>query len=168
MCPTLLHPLEAPDLGATVGLPPPGGADGVEGIDLLVLRLDEVAQAFASDTGVVTDWSSDAERDPTGLPPALSALVFDTLCAALDNVAHHSHAQGVVARLRHSGSDLSLLVRDDGRGAPPSAFTREAHTTLSQLRARADLLGGWLQIDSQLGQGTQLILSLPLPFKRSR
>ncbi|MEY2844116.1 MAG: hypothetical protein RI920_2153 [Pseudomonadota bacterium] len=128
-------------------------------------RLGLALQDFASATGVQVDWLADT---PEAWTPsdALADLLADTLGAALSNVDRHGHARHVLARVRASSSDLSLLVRDDGRGAPPSAFAPQAGASLSKLRERADRLGGWLQIDSQMGQGTQLILSLPLPFTK--
>ena len=60
------------------------------------------------------------------------------------------------------GADLTLLVKDNGKGAPPSAFERSNAFGVMGMRERAGHHGGWLQIDSEPGQGTQVILSMPL------
>jgi len=153
MCPAVLPP-------PTTELPArPSG---------LGARLAAAVQGFRERTGVEADCSSDTVLAADALPAAgpLSELVLDTLAAALHNVARHSGAQHVLTRVRSSASDVSLLVRDDGQGAPLSVFVGNSRTTLARLRERADALGGWLQIDSQPGQGTQIILSLPVPFAR--
>lgn len=155
MCPAVL-----PATPSALPAEPPSRAAG------LGTRLAATLQAFGEHTGVHTDWAIDTQGPADALPPnsPLGELVLDTLQAALTNVARHSRAHQVLTRVRSSGSDLSLLVRDDGQGAPLSAFAPDGRTTLARLRARADQLGGWLQIDSHPGQGTQIILSLPLPF----
>jgi nitrate/nitrite-specific signal transduction histidine kinase len=55
-----------------------------------------------------------------------------------------------------------LLVRDNGRGAPPSAFERADALGMAHVRERAAQLGGWLYVESQPGLGTKVILTLPL------
>jgi signal transduction histidine kinase len=119
---------------------------------------------FADATGVDAQWLTDA-NGPWNPAEPQAELLRDVLEAALNNAHTHGRARQLTARVRATASDLSLLVRDDGRGAPPSAFTQAEGATLARLRARADAQGGWLQIDSQPGQGTQLILSLPVPFR---
>jgi signal transduction histidine kinase len=127
-------------------------------------RMALAVHQFADATGVDAQWLMDASG-PWSPDEAQSELMRDVLAAALANAHAHGRARQLTARVRATASDLSLLVRDDGRGAPPSAFTQAPGATLARLRARADAQGGWLQIDSQPGQGTQLILSLPALFR---
>ena len=65
-------------------------------------------------------------------------------------------------RIRATSGELTLLVRDNGKGAPPSAFESHDAFGVMGMRERAGHFGGWVQIDSQPGQGTQVILSMPL------
>jgi signal transduction histidine kinase len=127
-------------------------------------RLALAVHQFADTTGVDAQWLMDTNGPWSPAEPQAD-LMFDVLEAALHNAHGHGRARQVTARVRATASDLSLLVRDDGRGAPPSAFLQTEGSSLARLRARADAQGGWLQIDSQPGQGTQLILSLPVPFR---
>jgi signal transduction histidine kinase len=87
------------------------------------------------------------------------ASIFDQL---LDNIMRHARPTEVALRVSAHASDLTLVVKDNGCGAPPSAFDRfDAHGVFD-MRERASQLGGWLHIDSKLGVGTQVILTLPL------
>jgi signal transduction histidine kinase len=150
MCPALVTP------SLLDNMPPPTS---------VWARMAMAVQHFSDASGVQTQWLADTP-DPWNPSETQAELLMDVLDAALDNTTRHGRAHQLLARVRASSSDLSLLVRDDGRGAPPSAFARPGGASLSRLRERADRLGGWLQIDSQPGQGTQLILSLPVPFRR--
>lgn len=91
-----------------------------------------------------------------------ASAIFAIFGEMLGNVARHAQAAEVLIRVRATPGDLTLLVRDKGRGAPPSAFEGPDARGVAAMRERAALHGGWLQIDSQPGQGTQVILSMPL------
>ncbi len=99
-----------------------------------------------------------------GVPGPAAALVADIAVIVQEmmlNVARHADVHEVQVRVRASHSDLTVLLKDEGRGAPPSAFERTNLGGVALMRERARRLGGWLHISSQPGQGTQLILSLP-------
>ena len=63
----------------------------------------------------------------------------------------------MAGRLRH----IALSVQDDGAGF--SADRRQGHG-LDNMRARAQTIGGELQIESAPGCGTRVILTLPSPL----
>ena len=63
---------------------------------------------------------------------------------------------------RRGGVDVS--VRDNGCGFDPQQLgpvDRDGHFGLRQMRERIVELGGTLDIHSAIGQGTELIISLP-------
>lgn len=100
-----------------------------------------------------------------GLPPPEGDRAMAICCIfdeMLGNVARHAQANEVTIRVRGAPGDLTLLVKDNGKGAPPSTFERADALGVMGMRERARDHGGWLQIDSEPGQGTQVILSMPL------
>lgn len=103
--------------------------------------------------------------------PEPQAPIAALLCTAFEemllNVVQHARATEVLVRLRATPIDITLLVKDNGRGAPPSAFDQHGAGGVIAMRRTASRLGGWLQIDSQPGGGTQLILSLPMSGRPS-
>lgn len=118
-------------------------------------------QALGERMGLSCQCGQDIADDVPGPAPSLVADMALIVQEMLLNVARHAHANVVQVRIRASHSDLSVLVKDNGRGAPPSAFDRPDVGGVALMRERAQRLGGWLHISSHLGQGTQLILSLP-------
>lgn len=124
--------------------------------------LAEQLRGFEADAPLRCTVSIDV---PAGLPAPDGVFAQDVrwvLAQMLDNVVRHAHATEVLVRVRASYGDLSVLVRDNGRGAPPSTFERPCARGVQGMRERAAVHGGWLQIDSDPGRGTQLILSMPL------
>ena len=129
--------------------------------------LEWQAQEFMDSSELACTWSIDiAPHLPAPEGPMVNA-VFRIFQEMLSNVARHAHAQHVDIRVRAEDSDITILVKDDGRGAPPSAFDAPDAYGVMGMRERAGHFGGWLDIHSQVGSGTMLILTMPLhPYQR--
>jgi signal transduction histidine kinase len=82
--------------------------------------------------------------------------VLAVLGEALSNAARHAESTAVDVVLG-VGDDIRLLVRDNGRGVPEGAL----ESGLSNMRQRADRLGGRCVIESSPGQGTTVEWSVP-------
>jgi signal transduction histidine kinase len=107
-------------------------------------------------------WSIDIAPNLPAPDGDQATAIFRIFQEMLSNVARHAQAGEVTIRVRATPGDLTLLVKDDGKGAPPSAFERADAYGVMGMRERAGHHGGWLQITSEPGQGTQVILSMPL------
>ena len=97
--------------------------------------------------------------------PALTDVkatgLFRILQEALTNVMRHAQAHTVDVRLALEDGWLCLTVSDDGRGFIP-APGRPSSFGLVGMRERVLMLGGSLQLDSRLGEGTTLNVRIPL------
>jgi signal transduction histidine kinase len=74
---------------------------------------------------------------------------------ALTNARRHSGARKVLVSLRVEGDDLVVEVSDDGQGIDPEAH---AGIGLRSMRERTAALGGTLEVESNLGEGTRVRL----------
>lgn len=92
------------------------------------------------------------------LPDATAAHLLAVLREALSNAVRHAHASGVTVRVE-AGDDLLLEVTDNGRGLDP-AVTRSSG--LTNMRRRADRLGGTFEITARPVGGTRLRWRIPL------
>jgi nitrate/nitrite-specific signal transduction histidine kinase len=64
-----------------------------------------------------------------------------------------------------------LRVRDDGKGIDPKVLTQDGqagHYGLHGMRERAKLVGGRLDVWSELDSGTEVELSIPATIAYSR
>jgi signal transduction histidine kinase len=86
--------------------------------------------------------------------------ILRVLQEALTNARRHSGAGNVKVRLSEDGNELVVDVDDDGRGFEPGM---RPGVGLASMRERAATLGGKLEIDSHVGQGTRVRLRVPLP-----
>jgi signal transduction histidine kinase len=57
---------------------------------------------------------------------------------------------------------LTLEITDDGKGIEPEMLAKPKAFGIKGLQERARTVGGWLDISSRPGQGTSVILSVPL------
>ena len=117
---------------------------------------------FIDSSELACQWSIDIAPGLEAPQAGHATAIFRIFQEMLSNVARHAQASEVTIRVRATPGDLTLLVKDNGKGAPPSAFERADAYGVMGMRERAGHHGGWLQIDSQPGQGTQVILSMPL------
>lgn len=92
--------------------------------------------------------------------------VYWIIRAALNNVRDHAHARHCTIQLTKQDSALEILIRDDGRGAAiderrPAPVPLRRRMGLPSMRARAERLGGYMQVMS-VGRGTQVQVIIPL------
>jgi PAS domain S-box-containing protein len=78
---------------------------------------------------------------------------------ALTNARRHSGALNVIVTLKVEEEDMVAEVSDDGRGLGPGAAPGVG---LKSMRERAAILGGKLEIESAVGQGTRVRLRVPV------
>ena len=101
---------------------------------------------------------------PDNLPALSDAKaigLFRILQEALTNVMRHAQAHTVELTLAVEGTDLRLTISDDGVGfVQPEG--RAVSFGLVGMRERVLIMGGQLSLDSELGEGTTLSVTVPL------
>ncbi|MBC8041442.1 MAG: ATP-binding protein [Opitutaceae bacterium] len=102
------------------------------------------------------DEDAEARLDLSQMPDALQILR-----EAVSNALRHGAASRVTIRLHRDGERLALLVQDDGVGFDLAARPSDGHG-LVNFRARAESLGADFRLDSQPGNGTRVVLTLPI------
>ena len=87
--------------------------------------------------------------------------IFRVLQETLANAAKHAAPNRISVFLKSSLDRVQLVVKDDGAGFEQS-LTKAGHYGLSNMRERANKVGGQVVITSVIGQGTQSDFSLPV------
>jgi signal transduction histidine kinase len=100
------------------------------------------------------------------LPTAYELPLFRIIQQGLNNIGQHARASSALVRLAvdADGGGVTVSVRDNGRGFDPSQLgpaNRAGHFGLRQMRERILDLGGTLDVHSAIGQGTELLITLP-------
>lgn len=126
----------------------------------LVAAVRWLAESFERRTHVPVRLST--SRETMDIPPALQLVAYRTAQEALTNVHKHAQAGRVHIDLSDHEGVLTLEVSDDGRGIAPEMLKKPRSFGLKGLQERARRADGWLDISSRPGQGTSVIMSLPL------
>jgi PAS domain S-box-containing protein len=124
--------------------------------------LEWQAQEFIDSSDLKCHWSMDITPGLKAPEGPMATAVFRIFQELLSNVARHAHASEVHIRISAHASDITVVVQDNGKGAPPSAFESSDAYGVMGMRERAGHFGGWLHIDSQMGLGTKVILTIPM------
>jgi signal transduction histidine kinase len=97
-------------------------------------------------------------RAETRLPAPVEVAAYYVVSEALTNTAKHGHASAVHVAVEARDGVLELSIRDNGRGgADPTRGSG-----LIGLTDRVDALGGTIEVASPLGEGTTLLVTLPI------
>jgi signal transduction histidine kinase len=92
------------------------------------------------------------------LPERVEVAAYYVVSEALTNAAKHAHASVVNVEIATHDAILRLAIRDDGiGGADPGQGSG-----LLGLSDRIEALGGTLQVTSPAGNGTTLLVEIPL------
>lgn len=115
----------------------------------------------ATNTKVVFSFQGDEKR----LTPSVELALYRIVQEALSNVARHAQASQAFLRVNYGTDGLTLEIRDNGVGfqvpESPGEFAPSGHFGLLGLYERAELIGASLNINSETGKGTNLIIKLP-------
>ncbi|HKY19617.1 MAG TPA: sensor histidine kinase [Vicinamibacterales bacterium] len=88
--------------------------------------------------------------------------LYRILQEALTNVVRHAHAGAVRISLRERYKELTLIVRDNGRGITKAELASVESIGLLGMTERARMLGGQVTITGTPGRGTTVTVQVPV------
>lgn len=110
--------------------------------------------------GIVFDIKVDDEASAR-LSPEQVTESLQIAREAVSNAIRHGGASAIMLRLHQSDREICLLVQDNGTGFDASR-RREGGHGLGNMEARAIRVGARTAITSRPGEGTRVVVTLPL------
>jgi signal transduction histidine kinase len=95
---------------------------------------------------------------PERMPELVESTGYFVASECLANIARHSQARQAWLRAEREGETLRLTVRDNGRGGADHS----AGSGIRGLADRVEAIGGTLELRSPHGEGTTIVVTLPL------
>lgn len=126
----------------------------------LAAAVDWLASGFERRTGIRTVLR--VGQPDHALPKTVQLTAYRTAQEALTNIAKHARCDLVTIDLTDSGNVLTLEISDNGQGISAKEQGKAKAYGLKGLQERAKSVGGWLDISTNVGKGTSIILSVPL------
>ncbi len=120
-------------------------------------HLEDYVAAFSRTSGIPTNLILD---DDAHLSPDAEVQLLRVVQEALTNVRKHSGAERATVHLMGGSELVRVVVEDDGAGFDLS-LTRPDGFGLTSMRDRAESVAGQLDIQSQPGRGTRVVVQFP-------
>ena len=99
------------------------------------------------------------------LPPETQLVLFRIVQESINNVHRHSGASEASITVECQGAEIRVTISDNGKGfklpRQLSEFAGQGKLGLTGMEERVQLIGGELEVSSQEGKGTTIIVKAP-------
>ncbi len=124
--------------------------------------LEWYAGRLARRSGIVCDCAIGAAPTDAELGDKRVLMIFRIVQEALTNVERHAQAKQVSVRVDRCANALTVTVADDGAGCDPAQGFRAGAMGWFGMVERARQENAMVTITSRPGQGTVLVLAIPM------
>jgi len=132
--------------------------------------LKSLAQQIQQQHGIVIDFQDDGQIEP--LTGDQRLILFQVIRELLNNIVKHARVQNAKVIINRHGDRVQIEVSDQGVGFDVSKTYPVSDESngfgLFSIRERMKHLGGNLEINSQPGRGTRVVLTLDLQGMNER
>lgn len=138
--------------------------------DLRPIAVDEVGLFEATKslcTQLQQNWSLSIQMNvdntvaSNSIAPAKQVALYRLIQEILNNIKKHAKAKHIQIDVLHHDEELQITVTDDGVGFDPN-YIPAGHYGIVGMKERAQYLGGTLEIDSIIGQGSKFKIRVPV------
>lgn len=135
------------------------------GAHSLAEAIPQLLEEWSLRTGII--FESHISIGDRRFSPVIETTLFRVLQEAILNIVKHAGAVRAGVMLQVNDRVVSLTIEDDGIGFRPSdeieAFSRDAGAQgLRGVQERLGLVGGTLEVESEPGSGTTVLIHVPV------
>ena len=134
------------------------GAAPLDGVDLASTALKNAATRVESDHQVPVEVITVGDHPVDDASKALVGAASE----AMVNAAKHSGADRMSLYFEANDDELSVFVTDQGKGFDPEAVPADRKGIAESIRSRVERAGGSVEIASEPGEGTEVVLRMPV------
>lgn len=135
------------------------GAAPLDGVDMVSTALRQAAARVEADHGVRVEVVTVGDHVLDGRGRALVGAASE----ALVNAAKHSGADWVSLFFEAEDGQLQVYVTDQGNGFDATAVPPDRKGIDQSIRSRMESVGGSVEIASEPGEGTEVMLRMSVP-----
>ncbi len=132
----------------------------------LVPTIERYVDNFIEETGINVELM--VLNKDMDIGSIVEIACFRIIQEALNNILKHSKAQDVLIKIEQTQDKLYIVIKDNGVGFDKDKLKAKLGDSgfgLIGMKERAELLNGKLEILSNIGEGTRIILTIPLERK---
>jgi signal transduction histidine kinase len=132
----------------------------------LEAAIDWLVEQIQKQHNILIEFGDDGQPKPMDV--SFRVLIFQAIRELLFNIVKHARAKHAKVFIRRDGDDIRIDIEDDGLGFDTSAINSGVGRTkgfgLFSIRERLSHLGGYLEVDSELGKGSRITMVSPMKF----
>jgi ligand-binding sensor domain-containing protein/two-component sensor histidine kinase len=99
---------------------------------------------------------------PYPLPKSIEENLIKICQEAVSNAVKHGKANYIEIELMYDPELIELRICDDGSGFDINMVNKKGHYGITGMRERAAVIGGTINISSQIDVGTQIVVEIPV------
>jgi len=131
----------------------------------LIPTLQRYIHTFQEESKIAVNFKTKGVYED--IRPIISLTVFRLVQEAINNIKKHANATNVSINLEFLENELNLNILDDGNGFDTEELNIKKEDInsgfgLYSMRERVELLKGKFEVDSTIGKGTRLSITVPL------
>lgn len=127
-------------------------------------NLKQYAKDFERQYGIATEVTTGETVSTDPFEPDTGVQTLRVIQEAMSNARKHGQARTIGIRIENEGMTARITVSDDGQGMTPGTDNGPAagHFGITFMRERMAEVGGSLDVSSQPGEGTRVVLRVPI------
>ncbi len=133
----------------------------------LVVALEWRLEKFSEETGIKTSYEHNA--DAVELRNEQEVILFRSVDEILKNIIKHAEANIVLITAQATRYAFMVKIQDNGSGFDTTILKPQQRKTgsfgLFSIKERIEYLGGVLDIQSEIGNGTTVTLNVPVSLE---
>ncbi len=133
----------------------------LDGLDRVSTALKQAATRIEADHQIPIDVVAVGDH-PVDEP---SKALVSAASEALVNAAKHSGSDRLSLYFEAEDQELSVFITDQGKGFDPAAIPADRKGIAQSIKARVVRAGGTVEINSEPGEGTEVVLRMPVAAK---
>ena len=126
----------------------------------LIAAMEWQSEEFQKRSEITTNFHSNVSQ--ITISPELATGLFRIYQESLTNILRHAEAEEVNSYLKLNNDSIELVIKDNGKGFIMENIESKKTLGLLGMKERITLLGGSYEINSIPGNGTNIIISLPM------
>jgi signal transduction histidine kinase len=129
----------------------------------LVAAIEALVEDISEQTGMKIRFKNRVEEK---YPRNIEMVLFRIVQEGITNVVRHAEADEVIIEFEPRGNLAYIKIEDNGKGFDLLNITAnkgKRHLGLISMNERAELIGGKLDVYSEIGMGTVIEVNVPIP-----
>jgi PAS domain S-box-containing protein len=127
----------------------------------LTAALRELCEEFSAREGI--ELIFEEANMPKNIPVETASCLYRITQEALHNISKHARATQIRVTIHREPEGIRLCISDNGAGFDPETNSSRHSLGLVSMKERVRLVRGEFSIQSELGRGTAVTVSVPLP-----